>query len=62
MTRPLIAIAIFLLMLMAMPYFWPEGFSEPPLLMVLFLIVAAGVALVVGRRRRERGWGTSSSA
>jgi hypothetical protein len=61
MTRPLIAIAIFLLMLMAMPYFWPEGFSEPPLLMVLFLTVAAAVALVVGRRR-ERGWGTSSSA
>jgi hypothetical protein len=30
--------------------------------MIVLLAVAAVVAFIVGRRRRTRGWGTSSSA
>ena len=62
MIQPLIAIGIFLLLLIGIPYIWPSGFSEPPLVMVILLAVAAVVALIVGRRRRARGWGTSSGA
>jgi hypothetical protein len=59
MVRPLVAIAIFLVLLAAIPYYWPSGFSEPPVLMIILLAVAAGVALVVGRRRRAKSWSTA---
>ncbi|WP_424134731.1 LPXTG cell wall anchor domain-containing protein [Roseomonas chloroacetimidivorans] len=62
MLQPLVAIVIFLLMLIGIPYVWPNGFSEPPLVMIGLLAIAAAAAFVVGRRRRKRGWGTSSSA
>jgi peptidoglycan/LPS O-acetylase OafA/YrhL len=60
MIRPAIAIVILLALLVLLPYVWPQGFGEPPLLMVALLAVAAVVAALVGRRR-QRGWGTSSS-
>ncbi|HEY8613464.1 MAG TPA: hypothetical protein VIL69_19545 [Roseomonas sp.] len=62
MLQTVIGIGIFLTLLVGIPYIWPSGFSEPPLLMVLLLAIAAVVAFVAGRRRRARGWGTSSSA
>ena len=62
MVQTVIGIVIFLAMLAGMPYLWPNGFSEPPIVVIVLLAVAAVVALIVGRKRRARGWGTSSSA
>jgi hypothetical protein len=60
--QSIIGILIFLVLLVGIPYIWPNGFSEPPVVMIVLLAVAAVVAFIVGRRRRTRGWGTSSSA
>lgn len=62
MIQTLIGIVIFLALLAGMPYLWPNGFSEPPFVMIGLLVIAAVVAFVVGRKRRAKGWGTSSSA
>ena len=58
MIRSLIAIAIFLGLLSAIPYLWPDGFSQPPIIMIVLLAIAAGVALVAGQRRRAKDLGT----
>ncbi|MBP0443391.1 hypothetical protein J8J14_01245 [Roseomonas sp. SSH11] len=60
--KTIIGIVIFLALLAGLPYVWPNGFSETPLPMVVLLAIAAVVAFLVGRKRRARGWGTSSSA
>ncbi|WP_458094078.1 hypothetical protein [Roseomonas sp. WA12] len=62
MIQTLVGIVIFLALLVGMPFVWPNGFSEPPFVMIGLLVIAAVVAFIVGRRRRARGWGTSSSA
>ncbi|SHJ09395.1 hypothetical protein SAMN02745194_01755 [Roseomonas rosea] len=62
MLRTIVGIVIFLALLAVIPYIWPNGFSEPPVAMIVLLAVAALVAAVAGRKRRARGWGTSSSA
>lgn len=61
MLRTVVGIVIFLALLSAMPYFWPDSFSQPPIVMIVLLAIAAVVAFLVGRRRRQRGWGTSAS-
>lgn len=58
MIRSLIAIAIFLGLLSAIPYLWPDGFSQPPIIMIVLLAIAAGVALVAGQRWRAKDLGT----
>lgn len=50
------SILVFLVLLLAIPYIWPDSFSEPPVVMVVLLALAAVVALIIGRRRRARGW------
>jgi hypothetical protein len=62
MLRTIIGIVIFLALLAVIPYIWPTGFSEPPVAMITLLAVAALVAVLAGRKRRARGWGTRSGA
>ena len=54
MLRTAIGMALLLAMLVGIPLLWPDGFSEPPLVMVGLLAIAAVAAFVVGRRRRAR--------
>ncbi|WP_426956574.1 hypothetical protein [Muricoccus radiodurans] len=61
MIVPIINIVIMLGLLVLLPYVWPQGFSEPPLIVIGLLAVAAIMVIVAGHRRRKRGWGTDAS-
>ena len=60
MLRTVLAVVLFLTLLSAIPWFWPDGFSEPPVLMIGLLGLAALVALLAGGGRRRKGWGTAA--
>ncbi|WP_043831804.1 hypothetical protein [Muricoccus aerilatus] len=61
MVGSIVAIVVFLGLLSAMPYLWPDGFSQPPVIMIGLLAAAAVIVLVAGFRRRSKGWETDAS-
>lgn len=54
-------IAVMLLLMVLVPYSWPDSFPVRPWVAILILVILAGIAVVVGVRRRQKGWNTEAS-
>ncbi len=60
-TAALVNIAVLLILMIVIPFVWPDTYPVRPWVMIALLLIAAAIALVAGAKWRRRGWDTEAS-